>query len=168
MGNCTQHGLKVDLSPFNSQMNLSFLLPLSPVDCTQDLCIDHENGDQLPPTCILPSEDCLHYFYILYTLRRMMTQREKGGSDLSSFQRNYPSLFKSVPVQLLEMEPRVLLSTAKDSLVICCNPKRPVHMAGNTQFLLCQRSPLCSCTLAFGTQVKALSFRVKFLLVDWT
>ena len=43
-----------------------------------------------------------------------MTQREKGGSDLSSFHRNYPSLFKFVPVQLLEMEPRFLLTTAKD------------------------------------------------------
>ena len=41
-------------------------------------------------------------------------REKKGSSDLSSFQRNYPSLFKSVPVQLLGIEPRVLLSTAKD------------------------------------------------------
>ena len=41
-------------------------------------------------------------------------------------------------------------------------------MAGNIEFLLSQRSLLCSCALAFGTQVKALSFQVKFLLVEWT
>ena len=41
-------------------------------------------------------------------------REKKGSSDLSPFQRNYPSLFKSVPVQLLGIEPRVLLSTAKD------------------------------------------------------
>ena len=36
------------------------------------------------------------------------------------------------------------------------------------EFMLSQRSPLCSCALAFGAPVKALSFQVKFLLVDWT
>ena len=54
-----------------------------------------------------------------------------------------------------------------DTLVICCNARRPVHLAVNTEFLLSQRSPLCSCALAFGTQVKTLSIWVKFLLVDW-
>lgn len=33
---------------------------------------------------------------------------------------------------------------------------------------LSQRSPLCICAVAFGTQVKDLSFRVKFLLVELT
>ena len=63
----------------------------------------------------------------------------------------------------------ILLTTTKDRPSInCCNPRRPVHMAGNTEFQLSQRSLLCSCALAFGTQVKALSFQVKFLLVDCT
>lgn len=36
----------------------------------------------------------------------------------------------------------------------------------NTEFPLSQRLPLCSCALAFGTQVKALSFsKMKFLSI---
>ena len=54
-----------------------------------------------------------------------------------------------------------------DILVICCNARRPVHVAVNTEFLLSQRSPLYSCALAFGMQVKNLSIWVKFLLVEW-
>ena len=55
-----------------------------------------------------------------------------------------------------------------DTLVICCNAWRPIHVAVNTEFLLSQISPLYSCALAFGSQVKTLPLWVIFLLVDWT
>ena len=41
-------------------------------------------------------------------------------------------------------------------------------MAGDTKFPLSQGFPLCSSALAFGIEVKALSFRMKFVLIGWT
>ena len=70
------------LVPF-TLLNASFLItPTTSLKFTQDLCIELENGDLWPcnlhPALRRPSS----LLYVLYTVRRMRTQKEIGVSVL--------------------------------------------------------------------------------------
>lgn len=88
VGHCTMHCLKVEalLVPF-TLLNESFLItPTTSLNLTQDLCIEN---DDLEPCNLHPSLLRLSLLLnILYTVRRMRTQRETGVSNFCSFQWN--------------------------------------------------------------------------------
>lgn len=87
-GHRTMHCLKVEalLVPF-TLLNESFLItPTTSLNLTQDLYLEN---DDLGPCNLCPSLSRLSsLLYILYTVKRIRTQRETGVSDLCSFQWN--------------------------------------------------------------------------------